>query len=251
MNTRQMRCANDFNSDKMQFQDTPYVTPQNARFISMLYNNTPLIFQTPVLQCPNGFKLFTASPQQPSTRSYPLLVSIPSNETNFIELINKVDDTVLNTIMMRSEAWFNKKYANRDLLNELIDRTIKYKKTYPPSMNLRLKHDKHGKQMFGVFDNMHKYVSFNTIHDLIDLLPKQVSVQCIVQCNLIWYVNNRIGFSWDILQLKICESNTFNANQFVLNYMFIDDDVNEEQKEIEDETKEEDLEDDDSIHFAF
>ena len=213
-----LKKADQFCEEKLSFSEKAFVTPTNAKLVSFQYDNHPLYVQTPVLNCPLGFRPFDSNSEK-----HTLLVNV---DEDMIQLMDKMDLAVMNSIMIHSPVWFNKTFSSPELLRELFVSTVKYKQNYLPNMTVRIRF-KNDSAMFGVFGTNKNEIPICNANDLMAILPRKTNVRLMLNATSIWFIGGRCGYSWDCIQMHVQDS-------FVLNnihsFMFDDDETKEEEQ---------------------
>lgn len=214
-----LQSVNDFDPRRLNFVDKVFVTNTSAKLVSFLYDGHPLYVQTPVSVCPFGYR---PPFDTQSSRTHETLTVNTTQRS--MDLFNAIDEAVMDTIMKRSEVWFEKKFTNRDVLRELFNSTVKTRKNYPSYVSVRFKFP-NGVPSFGVFDKNKDEIRITDPSELMTVIPRKTSARFVLTSSSIWYIGGRCGFSWDILQIQICNSPMLTN---VRQYMFIDDDDDED-----------------------
>ena len=119
-----LRVNSTFNTTELEFS-SPTVTSTGAIMIPFSFQGHPLYLQTPIVSCPVGFRVFTSN-----NGTHKLLIN-PTSEMN--SMIQRIDDFVIDTILSRSQEWFNKTFVSRDIVQALFYNSLKQNKTYPIS----------------------------------------------------------------------------------------------------------------------
>ena len=206
-----------FETTNVQFS-TPCVTSSGATMVPFSIQGHPLYIQTPIITCPVGFRIFDKTG---NNNNHKLLVN-PTNEMNV--MIQRIDDLVIDTIMERSEEWFNKKFGSKEILQALFYPSLKQTKNYPVSMNIRLRFSNDtGLPLFTVFDSNRMEIVFTEgegVDKMLDVLKCKCQLRLIIANASVWGVSGRYGYGWDCVQMQLCSNNTINMKSC----MFQDDD---------------------------
>ena len=218
MDTSIITKADQFDEACLSFSERSYTTPTSAKLVSFMYKNQVLLVQTPVLTCPLGFRPFDTKNDRQT-----LLVNV---DASMIEVFEKIDNAIMTNIMEQSPVWFEKTFTSVDILRELFNGTVKYKKTYPANISIRLKF-KEDNPLFGFFDKDQQEIYIRNVSDIMSILPRKTSVRLLLSATSIWFVGGRCGCSWDCVQLQVCDTPRVNN---IHQFMFIEEDNNEEQK---------------------
>ena len=218
-----LRNINEYENNELLFNINSFITNNGSRLVSFTYKSYPLLIQTPILTCSTGFRIFSNNDTRNISNPITMHSLMLSCTNDFVELMTIIDNAIMDAIMLNSEKWFNKKYTNIEILKELYNSSIKYKQNYPPSFSGRLKFI-NNEAIFGLFDSHKKILPVTDVSDLCMYIPRKTNLKMIITCNSIWFSAGRCGISWDITQIKICDTpHVLNTK----NYMFIDDDDEE------------------------
>ena len=198
-----IRLPYELNSNSLQFASTPSVTLSGAVMIGFSHNSQPLYFQTPLVECPVGFRVFEAT----ANRTYKLMIN-PTPE--IISFVENVDNIVIDQILENSRKWFGKDFATRSIVETLFYPTVRTTKNYPPSMNVRMRFNRDtGLPIFTVFDSFRQEIIFSPTDGpdkLMDILKSHTNVKMIIGNASIWGVSGRYGYGWDCVQIQICSN---------------------------------------------
>ena len=99
MDSSILQVTSPLDINAFQFAQSASVTASGAMMVPFNYNDHPLYFQTPVIVCPIGFKLF----EKAHTITHKLMVN-PNTET--MEFVQNIDNIVIDKIMENAQAWF-------------------------------------------------------------------------------------------------------------------------------------------------
>ena len=210
-----LRVNSTFNTTELEFS-SPTVTSTGAIMIPFSFQGHPLYLQTPIVSCPVGFRVFTSN-----NGTHKLLIN-PTSEMN--SMIQRIDDFVIDTILSRSQEWFNKNFVSRDIVQALFYNSLKQNKTYPISMNVRLKfNNDNGLPLFTLFDSSRDEIVFTEgegVEKMLDILKGKCRVRLILANTSVWSVSGRYGYGWDVVQMQLCSDTTINTKTC----LFQDDD---------------------------
>ena len=224
MDSSILQVTSPLDINAFQFAQSASVTASGAMMVPFNYNDHPLYFQTPVIVCPIGFKLF----EKAHTITHKLMVN-PNTET--MEFVQNIDNIVIDKIMENAQAWFGKTFGSREIIQALFYPSLRTNAKYPPSMSVRLRfNNETGLPMFTVFDVSRNEIVFSNTDGparLVDLLKGKCQLRLILGNASIWGVSGRYGYGWDCIQLQICVNYSL-CN--VRTCLFLDDE--EESKDV-------------------
>ena len=204
MDSSILQVTSPLDINAFQFAQSASVTASGAMMVPFNYNDHPLYFQTPVIVCPIGFKLF----EKAHTITHKLMVN-PTQE--LCNLIQQVDEFVIDSVMNNAENWFGKSIVSRDITQALFYHSLKTTKTYPTSMNVRMPFNKEtGLPQFTVFDANRDEITFlptDGPERLVDLLKGKCQIRLIIANASVWGVGG-----WDCVQMQLCVSNNVITN---------------------------------------
>ena len=203
MESNIIRLPYELTESSLQFASSPSVTSTKAVMIGFTHNNQPLYFQTSLVECPIGFRVF----EQNANKSYKLLFNPTDDIISFVE---NVDNIVVDQILANSKKWFGKEFGARNIVETLFYPTVRTTNNYPPSMNARMRFNRNtGLPMFTVFDASRQEIVFSPDDGperLTELLKAHTNVRMILGNASVWGVNGRYGYGWDCVQIQICSS---------------------------------------------
>lgn len=184
----------------------PAVLKSGAKQAYVNYNGGKLLMQTPPkFALPFGVSAFEDKTKPQNAPVYSLDLSFREKDTNaavktFYDAMMELDNLMMETAVSKSEEWFGKK-KSREVLEELYTPVVKKAKDdkYPPTMKLKLS------QRDGAFDAKfydearNEYKDF----DIKELLPRNSTVTCIIQCAGVWFAGGKFGLTWRAVQVMI------------------------------------------------
>jgi Family of unknown function (DUF5871) len=186
-----------------------------GKFVSFSYHSRPLCVQTNKLNCPFGF-VFEEEYQNKKHVSFTVLP-----DDDLIELMNFFDDYMIDNVMQHSKEWFGKSFTDRQILEAAIfNKTVKQVGEYPKKITIRMKFQDN-KPTFGIFDIEQNEIHVDSIRELSEIIPRNTKARFLLVSSCVWYVGNRCGYSWDVLQVQIMERPTDAKTTF----MFLDQNV--------------------------
>jgi len=137
--------------------------------------------------------------------------------SSFHDMINQLDDLLVQKGSENSLTWLKMKSAKPEVVEALINRTIKQSKDkvtqepdgkYPDTMRVRVPVSKEGKLMCDIFDK-----DGNQITDISVLkkFKRGAKLGLILECAGVCFPNGKFGFtSWQLWQCRIkAEANSY------------------------------------------
>lgn len=174
-----------------------------GKIVYVEYKGKPLLVQTPKLKAPFGLSNWEGK--------YSIDLSLAgydgSNESAaaFFKALSALDDFMLEEGMQNGMAWFKRKMPNKDVVDALYTRNVKFAKDkntgeitdkYPPTFKIAVPH-RDGQFQCDVFDVKREKVN------LAEVEAKGAKVSAIAQCLGIWVAGGKFGCSWKVVQLRI------------------------------------------------
>ena len=212
-------------TQRIVFSSTPYVAASGATLVPFSIDGHPLYFQTPIVTCPVGFRIFEKS------NHHKLMIN-PSDD--MLRFVKEIDDCVIDNIMIYCDKWFNKNLGSREIIEALFYPSLKFNKNYPPSMNVRLRFSNDtGLPLFTIFDSARNEIRFNSTdgpEKLVQLLKPKCQLRLIIGNASVWGVSGRYGYGWDCMQLQICATSNLLCNVKECLFFDMDDDAMVEEK---------------------
>ena len=184
-----------------------------GKMVYLYHKTKPFIIQTPVMYAPYGVSKWANDKGGPD--KYNLDLSFGSDNkdkpvskdvADFMELIKRFDDVMIDFGVNNSQAWFKKNLKTRDVVEALYTPLVKYAKDketgevtdkYPPTMRFQLPLNRDGKIACEVYNKNCEKVPFDGID------TKRALVSAIVQCNGIWVAGGKFGCTFKIMQMKV------------------------------------------------
>lgn len=123
----------------------------------------------------------------------------------FMDVINKIDDVMINEGVKNSKAWF-KSELSKDVVKAFYTPSVKYSKdkegnvlNYPPNIKLKLRkiNNEFETKFYDVNGSPYKGIPVE------DLLVKGVQVTAIVECAGVWFAGSKYGLTWRAKQIAI------------------------------------------------
>jgi hypothetical protein len=178
--------------------------------------------------------------------------SLKSNETDekeFIEKMNEIDEKIKNDAKINSQAWFKKKSITDDALDEKYKPIVKYSVDeetgeksgkYPPTMKFKVV-QRNDKFQCKFYDETKKRLNVDNaeetdFNDVSKLLAKGTTGRILLTCRGLWFTSAGFGSMWNAEQIKL------KVPKVLEDYAFRDDDgefVDESDDKEEEEEEEE------------
>ncbi|AOM63379.1 hypothetical protein [Heterosigma akashiwo virus 01] len=210
-----------FNADELVFSDDVYTTPHGCKLVNFFYKERRgMVLQTGPMKTTAGIKVFGNN-----TENITLLLNFEDRMDSFIHIFNSIDDAIMDNIIPNSGKWFNKQLTctKKDLISmDKYVSMIKETDGYNPSIRPKLKF-KDGRPTFTIFNEDRERIQCNTLEDLQSLIVKGSRIQVLLQSSSIWNSSNRIGVSWNILQIMLLKSSDMSENMDLEECLFLDD----------------------------
>jgi len=129
---------------------------------------------------------------------------------SFHEMINELDDVLVQKGSENSLAWLKMKTAKPEVVEALINRTIKQSKDqatgepngkYPDTMKVRIPVSKEGRLMCDIFDKDGQQI---TDISVLKKFKRGAKIGLILECAGIHFMNGKFGFTaWQLWQCRI------------------------------------------------
>ncbi len=198
--------AKNFDISRISFSK-PNVLKSGAKQAYVNYDGGKLLLQTPAkVALPFGVSAFEdkTKPQVPPVYSLDLSFRGAEHDgplKTFYESMEALDKLMIDAAFTNSVAWFGKEKKRDVIEEELYSPIIKRAKDdkYPPTMKLKLP------QRDGAFDAKFYDESRNQFNnfDIKEILPRNSTVTCIIQCAGVWFAAGKFGLSWRAVQVMI------------------------------------------------
>lgn len=202
--------VNDIDLNEIVFsQPKANVMGGQSVYLSMP-NDDKIIVQTPKVQLPYGISTFN------NRHSVNFVFGSATPTTKrFVDFLQKFDDLSVSRACVESSNWFGKK----------IDKTI-IKDLY----NSQLKHTKDGDGMRAkLIMKNNEFVGdvfdFNKQPITIQAVQPGSTVQAIIECVGMYFINKEFGITWKVVQLKL------QPNNKITGYSFVDDEPEHDEAE--------------------
>ena len=201
----------EFDISKVSFGDIKKINDKGGKYISMYYDKSPFVIQTPQSYAPFGVNVFTDV--NDNSTSHSLELSFKEKESRetlqlWYSILEQIDQKVLETVLENSQAWIRKP-KNKDVVDALFTRSIRIptdRETgevidkWPATYRLKMPKDNKGQFRCVAYDE-------NTKDEvpLEGMIPKMkgAKVTAIATCGGIWVAGGKFGCSWKAQQLMI------------------------------------------------
>lgn len=218
----------DIDVSKFKFKINEAKGAAKGKSIYFNHGGKALYFQTPVTRAPFGVTCWDES--QPK-----FTLNISMADPTFLEKIKEIESRVIDEAFNDSQAWFKKKYANRDVVEELFTSCIKYSKDketgeiidkYPPNMKLNMQFLDDAFTCEGYKKTVGKDQP-NEITPLTitkDTIYKGANIVAIVQCSGVWVIGNKFGCTFRLVQIMLIDDgNSGPLHRKITGYAFVND----------------------------
>lgn len=201
----------EFDIAKISFGDIKKINDKGGKYISMYYDKSPFVIQTPQSYAPFGVNVFTDV--NDNSTSHSLELSFKEKESRetlqmWYSILEQIDQKVLETVLENSQAWIRKP-KNKDVVDALFSRSIRIptdRETgevidkWPATYRLKMPKDNKGQFRCVAYDE-------NTRDEvpLEGIIPKMKGskVTAIASCGGVWVAGGKFGCSWKAQQLMI------------------------------------------------
>ena len=201
---------------------------KGGKSIYFYHGGKPLYFQTPVVRVPFGVTCWDDT--QPK-----YTLNLAMSDPAFLEKIKEIESRIIDEAFNDSQAWFKKKYANRDVVEELFTSCLRYSKDkdtgeitdkYPPTMKLNMTF------MDDVFtcEGYKKTVIKDQPNEIApltitkDTIYKGANIVAIVQCSGVWVIGNKFGCTFRLVQVMLLDDGSGGGGpRKISGFSFVDD----------------------------
>lgn len=179
---------------------------KSGRVVSLRYDGNP--FQLSSCKMYTPFGINSKSNDYSPFTNLTLDCSINQSDASiaYQTTIDTIDTSVIELIKSNNNLFNPKDTQNIDFdqeTNDFYSPILRQNKTYPKLMKLSFPRDRNGNILTVLFDEDGKKVLLND-NNIEDLLGKGTVFKCIVEFSKFWCFQNRIGSTWNVLQLRIC-----------------------------------------------
>ena len=190
--------------------------PSGAKIIYLNYNGGPLFVQTPEMTIP--YDSGTYYSDNDTSGKYAIKASMEGHKDNpqmkaFHDMLETMDQTIMESGIENSLAWFKKKSLTPEIAKELYTPMVKVSidsetgepnGKWAPTFAFKIvKRD--GKVQCDCYDSDKKEVNLegeNSV-DLSTMFKKGTKVKMILKCNGLWIASGKFGCTWRAEQIKI------------------------------------------------
>ena len=221
------------------FDQSQLKIAKSGRTVSLRYSGNPFQLSSCKMYSPfgingksNDYSPFTNWTLDCSINQNPSIASLAYQDT-----INTIDKSVIDLIKTNNNLFNPKDTQNIEFeQNDFYSPILRQNKTYPKLMKLSFPRDRNGNILSILFDENGNKILLND-NNIEKLLSKGTIFKCIIEFSKFWCFQNRIGSTWNVLQLRLCskkiniveeldnetEQNVTTNNNFNNNLMLDDD----------------------------
>jgi hypothetical protein len=188
------------------------------------HGDSALYFQTPISRTPFGITYWDKS------NKYNININLTDA---LLKKIQEIESRVVDEALKECQSWFNRKYNNRAVVNELFTSSISWSKnketgeinnTYPPTLKLNLQ----SKDDRIACEGYRKIISTNEVIPMEitkDSIGRGANVAIIVHCNSIWVAGSKFGCTFKVAQMmRVDETPEDNGSlKKITGFAFIED----------------------------
>ena len=221
--------AKNLNTDSITFEPVRK-NALGGNVVYLKYDGNPrLVLQTPIVSAPFGLSTYTD--EKTGAVKYSLDMSFRGMEMDakikdLHDKMNQIDEMLIAEGVKNSKDWFGKKLSKEVVENfyRPLVKPSKDPEKYAPTMKFKIMSQRDGSIALDAYNHEKKKV------DIMEGLVAGSKVQCLLECNSIWFVGkNMYGISWKLVQVKITKSDKISG------FSFLEDSDNEEENEQENE----------------
>lgn len=196
----------------------PISLDNGGKIIRLLNNGKPLVFQTPVMNCPYGVSCYDFD-KNPNAK-HTMNLSFKEGHDDLRLMLERLDERLITDGFDNSMSWFKKKLATKDVVEALYAPIIKFSKDkdtgetntkYPPTFRLQVPM-KDGKIACEIYNTKKEKVEMSST------VMKGAKIAAIVQCSGIWIAGGKFGCNFKIVQMRV----TLGAST-LKSYAFLED----------------------------
>lgn len=190
---------------------TKFKIVKSGRTVGLRYNNSPFQLSTCKMYSPFGVngKSTDYSPYTNWTIDCSINKSNMSTQSKTEDLFNKLDDTVKQLIKTNINS-FPAAANDTDIeTDDFYSPILRQNKSYPRLMKMSFPRDRNGNILSVLFDEDGKKLLLND-NNIEQLLCKGSVFKCILEFSKFWCFQNRIGSTWNVIQMRMCSKNTNN-----------------------------------------
>ena len=188
------------------FDQSQLKIAKSGRAVSLRYSGNPFQLSSCKMYTPFGIN-GKSNDYSPFT-NWTLDCSINQNQSEasvaYQTTIDTIDASMIDLIKSNNNLFNPKDTQNIDFdTDDFYSPILRPNKTYPKLMKLSFPRDRNGNILAVLFDEDGKKVLLND-NNIEELLGKGTVFKCITEFSKFWCFQNRIGSTWNVLQLRIC-----------------------------------------------
>jgi len=196
----------------------PKLNKQNGKAISIIskQSNRSLHISTPLMMT-WGVSDFVDDKGE-SDGKYSISLVFPNDEystpatAQFLQKLKEFENQILDDAVRNSELWWGEEMS-REVVKHTFFPFLKYSKnkdtkkidyTRPPTIRAKVPYydNRWGIEIYDTNSSM-IFPKENSVETPVDLIPKQSSVACILQCGGIWIGGKGWGLTWKLIQCVV------------------------------------------------
>jgi hypothetical protein len=207
----------DWNPSSVKYM-APKLNKQNGKAISIIskQSNRSLHISTPLMMT-WGVSDFVDDKGE-SDGKYSISLVFPNDEystpatSQFLQKLKEFENQILDDAVRNSELWWGEEMS-REVVKHTFFPFLKYSKnkdtkkidyTRPPTIRAKVPYyeNRWGIEIYDTNSSM-IFPKENSVETPVDLIPKQSSVACILQCGGIWIGGKGWGLTWKLIQCVV------------------------------------------------
>jgi len=196
----------------------PKLNKQNGKAISIIskQSNRSLHISTPLMMT-WGVSDFVDDKGE-SDGKYSISLVFPNDEystpatSQFLQKLKEFENQILDDAVRNSELWWGEEMS-REVVKHTFFPFLKYSKnkdtkkidySRPPTIRAKVPYydNRWGIEIYDTNSSM-IFPKENSVETPVDLIPKQSSVACILQCGGIWIGGKGWGLTWKLIQCVV------------------------------------------------
>lgn len=196
----------------------PKLNKQNGKAISIIskQTNRALHISTPLMMT-WGVSDFVDDKGE-SDGKYSISLVFPNEEysspatAQFLQKLKEFENQILDDAVRNSELWWGEEMS-REVVKHTFFPFLKYSKnkdtkkidyTRPPTIRAKVPYydNRWGIEIYDTNSSM-IFPRENSVETPVDLIPKQSSVACVLQCGGIWIGGKGWGLTWKLIQCVV------------------------------------------------
>lgn len=207
----------DWNTSAVKYM-APKLNKQNGKAISIIskQTNRSLHVSTPLMMT-WGVSDFVDDKGE-SDGKFSISLVFPNEEyatpatTQFLQKLKDFENQILDDAVRNSELWWGEEMS-RELVKHTFFPFLKYSKnkdtkkidyTRPPTIRAKVPYydSRWGIEIYDTNSSL-IFPRENSVETPVDLIPKQSSVACVLQCGGIWIGGKGWGLTWKLIQCVV------------------------------------------------